>query len=102
MKLFTPTLLCSITLLATDVLATPRIMPMLDDSALKETRVDYLTGLEKTRADEADGDEEAPSRTPDSRALTEPSANNPAAKLLIIPSPTSTRAPGVSVDLRPR
>ncbi|MEK9711347.1 MAG: hypothetical protein VW258_02165 [Thalassolituus sp.] len=79
--------------------ATPRPMMMMDDSALKDTRVDYVTGLEKSRvaASEDEGrvsneqHPEVPDQTGDKASMT------PA-----VPVPVLVPAANVKVDIRPR
>ncbi|GAA6144886.1 hypothetical protein NBRC116585_10030 [Thalassolituus maritimus] len=80
-------------------LATPRPMMMLDDSSLSDTRVDYLTGLEKQRSGEASGDDEAavtPKQEPDARG--ELPVLTPASVPTAIPLPSK----GISVQITPR
>jgi len=78
--------------------ATPRPMMMLDDTALKDTRVDYVTGLEKSRVATSEQEgrvnneqhPEVPDQTTDKASMA------PAA-----PVPVFIPAGNVKVDIRP-
>jgi len=79
--------------------ATPRPMMMMDDTALKDTRVDYVTGLEKSRvaSNEQEGrvNSEQHPEVPD--PTTDKASMAPAA-----PATVFIPASNGKVDIRPR